>query len=184
MLQADAWGHGAAVTHAILTEAGLHPDDDGAVDPLALFGLPGAVFGLTGAVQSLSPVMSLTGTVLAVKELRRGEGVSYGYLHRASEDTRIALITGGYAQGIVRALGGAVAVGDGEHSFAVIGRVAMDVCVVDIGTADVGRGATLTFFGDPSRGEPPLEPWVTHSAMTAGEIVSAVGARAVRRDAA
>ena len=45
------------------------------------------------------------GTVLVVKPLRAGEGVSYGYTHRAARDTRIALVVGGYAQGIVRALG-------------------------------------------------------------------------------
>ena len=52
--------------------------------------------------------MSLRGTVLSVKALRQGEGVSYGHTYRAPSDTRVALVTGGYAQGIVRALGNRV----------------------------------------------------------------------------
>ena len=54
--------------------------------------------------------MRLTGSVLLTKALRAGEGVSYGYTHRADADTRVALVTGGYAQGVVRGLGDRISV--------------------------------------------------------------------------
>lgn len=177
VLQADAWGHGEALVRDVLAGAGLAPaepnPDDRALGGATLFGLPG---GADGA----RPALRLTGTVLSVKALRRGEGVSYGYAFRAESDTRVALVTGGYAQGIVRALGNAarVLVGEGRHP--IVGRVAMDVCVVDVGDAAVGRGDAVVFLGDAAHGEPGLEEWMRATNLTAAELVTAVGLRALR----
>ena len=124
--------------------------------------------------------MRLTGSVLLTKALRAGEGVSYGYTHRATADTRVALVTGGYAQGVVRGLGDRISVGIARSLHPVIGRVAMDVCVVDIGDAAIHRGDDVVFFGG-ERDDPALGEWVVHSSLTAGELVTAIGLRAQRR---
>jgi alanine racemase len=118
--------------------------------------------------------------VLTVKPLLAGEGVSYGYTHRAPGDTRIALVTGGYAQGIVRALGNRVAVSVAGRRHRIVGRVAMDVCVIDIDSADVDRGADVLFLGDPSADEPGLGEWTAATGLTAGELVTVVGRRSER----
>lgn len=193
-LRYDALGHGAAACARTLAEAGVDAvivdpdladavtdaasgrlrvltDGDPTLDTAALFGIDG----------SGVPVMRLIGTVLGVKPLRAGEGVSYGYVHRAAHDTRIALVTGGYAQGVVRALGEHAHVRVGGALHPIIGRVAMDVCVVDVQEAEVRRGDPVIFFGDPSRGEPSLGEWVRSTGMGAAELVALVGAR-VRRD--
>lgn len=169
-LHADAWGHGAAWVSSILAERGVAPD---AVDAETLFGLP-------GREDDARPVLTLSGTVLSTKDLRAGEGVSYGYAHRAEADTRIALVTGGYAQGIVRMLGNRVAVRVGDAMRPLIGRIAMDVCVVDIGDHPVARGDEVVFFGDPREGAPSLDGWVHATGWSAGELVTATGARAAR----
>lgn len=137
----------------------------------------GELYGLHGAG---TPVLRLTGTVLSVKALRAGEGVSYGYAYRARADTRIALVTGGYAQGIVRALGGAVDVGIADVRHRIVGRVAMDVCVVEIADAPTDRGEEVLFLGDPAQGEPSLDGWIGATGLTAGELITVVGLRARR----
>ncbi|MCH3159094.1 hypothetical protein K3X38_14655, partial [Listeria monocytogenes] len=63
---------------------------------------PAVTYGWVDGV----PAMTLVGTVLSTKRLLAGEGVSYGYRFRAPADTRVALVTGGYAQGVVRSAGG------------------------------------------------------------------------------
>jgi alanine racemase len=118
--------------------------------------------------------------VLSVKPLCAGEGVSYGYTHRAPRDTTVALLVGGYAQGIVRALGNRAYVSIAGERHPIVGRVAMDVCVVDVGTTDVGRGAEAVFFGDPDAGEPSIAEWVEATGLTAREIVTTVGLRTIR----
>ncbi len=138
---------------------------------------PEAVYGLS---DGFTPVLRLSGFVLSLKPLRAGEGVSYGYTHRAPRDTIVALVTGGYAQGVVRALGNAATVRIAGERHPIVGRVAMDVCVVDVGAAPVAPGDEVVFFGDPSRGEPSLNEWTAASGMTASELVTAVGLRNVR----
>jgi alanine racemase len=122
--------------------------------------------------------MTLEGTVLSTKALRTGEGVSYGYLHRATADTRIALVTGGYAQGVVRALGGRATVLIAGQRLPIVGRVAMDVCVVDVGDAGIPRGATVTFFG--GAGASSVAAWASATGLSAAEILTAVGLNATR----
>lgn len=169
-LYADAWGHGAAWVTDVLAAAGV---DAAAVEAETLFGLP-------GGDSDARPVLTLVGRVLSTKHLRAGEGVSYGYAHRAPEDTRVALVAGGYAQGVVRMLGNRVAVRIGGTLHPLVGRVAMDVCVVDITEHAVSRGDEVVFFGDPREDAPPLAEWVRATGWTAGEIVATTGLRAAR----
>ena len=192
IVTADAWGHGTDLVSEVLAAEGFTPVEEppgasgpartaptaeisGVLSPEALFGLPGS--------RAATPVLRLTGTVLSVKNLRAGEGVSYGYAYRAPADTRVALVTGGYAQGIVRALGGAVDVAVAGERYPIIGRVAMDVCVVEIRAAAVRRGDKVLFLGDPARDEPSLGDWVGATALGAPELVTTVGLRAVREEA-
>lgn len=193
ILDADAWGHGAALVQGVLTAEGFTLEEGPAalrehtavavavrsatISERLLFGLPGA------EAPASTPVLRLTGTVLSVKHLRAGEGVSYGYAYRAAADTRVALVTGGYAQGIVRALGGAVVVQIAGERHPIVGRVAMDVCVVEIRDAAVRRGDDVLFLGDPARGEPPLGEWVRATGLDASELVTTVGLRAIREEA-
>ncbi|MEJ1155523.1 alanine racemase C-terminal domain-containing protein [Microbacterium marmarense] len=173
ILDADAWGHGAPMVTEVLAAAAILPSDDGSLDPYSLFGLP-------GGDDACIPALHLHGTVLSTKRLRTGEGVSYGYLFRATSDTHIALVTGGYAQGVVRSLGGSISVRIGSDVHPVVGRVAMDVCVVDFGSADVARGDRAVFFGDPRAGDPSLAEWTQACGLRANEIVTMVGLRAAR----
>lgn len=193
-LRYDAWGHGLSnVAPAVLAAgaSGVLVDDgwgavltyEQGIDPIrvrtdhAPTRDSAALFGLA---DDFTPVMSLGGAVLGVKRLLLGEGVSYGYTFHAERDTRIALVTGGYAQGIVRTLGNAASVSRAGQRLPIIGRVAMDVCVIEIGDAHVERGDEVVFFGDPVHGEPALAEWAAATGLMVSELVVAVGLRAVR----
>lgn len=192
-LRADAFGHGALQTARIVHDAGVGTvlvDDASMVARLSAEGIDAALdahadiaadllYGLPAA--GTAPVMTLVGRILSLKPLRAGEAVSYGYTHRAVDDTTIALVTGGYAQGIVRALGNHAAVGVGTVLRPIVGRVAMDVCVIDLQTDDAAeeRGAEVVYFGaGPAAGE--LATWARVTGMRETELVAAAGAKAVR----
>lgn len=186
-LRRDAWGHGVLEVARMaeiggirrflvddeetadgIREAGMDAVTDGSsdIDPHLLYGLPGA---------GTAPVMSLVGTVMSTKPLRPGDAVSYGYTHRAVSDTTVALVTGGYAQGIVRALG--------NHGHAeidgvlrpIIGRVAMDVCVIDLQGADAAEGAEVTYFGGTGPARDALADWTRITGLTVGELAAVAG---------
>lgn len=178
-LTADAWGHGAREVQERLRRAGVRrfvTDPGSRSDVLD----PAAVFGQRVGASQTPPVLRMEATVLLVKPLRTGEGVSYGYHHRAERDTRVALVSAGYAHGVMRSLGGHADVSIDGVRHPIVGRIAMDVCVVDIGSAPVGRGATAVLLGDPSRGEPALAEWYEPTGETAAPLLAAVGRRAHR----
>jgi alanine racemase len=105
-LRHDAYGHGLdAVATALLFETDATLLVDGATtfgDRVVRVGAPSVSPAVTYGWVAGVPAMTLVGTVLSTKRLLAGEGVSYGYRFRAPADTRVALVTGGYAQGVVR----------------------------------------------------------------------------------
>lgn len=176
----DALGHGAELVRDIAHElgfAGITGEVEGVTDSIA-------VANVVGAATGTRPALRLCGEVLGIKDLRVGEGVSYGYTFVAERDTRIALVTGGYAQGIVRSLGNRANVTINSEQRRIIGRVAMDACVVDIGDADVNRGDEVVFLGDPAIGEPAVADWCTITGMQTEEILMQLGLRARRVETA
>ncbi|MDQ0645577.1 alanine racemase C-terminal domain-containing protein [Microbacterium murale] len=193
-LRGDALGHGVREVAALVKDAGIHAvlvedaetaerlrdegvravTDGGAdIDTATLYGLPGA---------RTAPAMRLVGRVLSTKPLHAGEAVSYGYLHRATADTTVALVTGGYAQGIVRALGNAATVEIDGVMRPIVGRVAMDVCVIDLedSAADVTEGAEVLYFGGTGAGQNALANWAEITGFEIVELITVAGSKAVR----
>lgn len=99
---------------------------------------PGAaLYGLEpipGVTHDLQPVMSLVGTVMEVKHIPAGEGVSYGLTWHAPADGQLAVIGAGYADGLHRRWQGAIEVCIGGYRYPQVGRVCMDQIIVDLGT--------------------------------------------------
>ncbi|GAB3798081.1 alanine racemase [Humibacter antri] len=155
--------------------AGYGADDAYVRVGRGLYGIPLLDGTLTGA-----PVARLTGQVMTVKRILAGEGVSYGYIYRAPEDGTIALVTCGYADGVPRSLGNHATVLVGGCKARVIGRVAMDVVVIDVGDAEVRAGDEVVFLGDPAAGEPSVREWASITGFDPVEIAAAIGPRVVR----
>jgi alanine racemase len=98
---------------------------------LALYGLS-PFPGQTGSAFGLKPVMTLESTVIAVRDVRRGEHVGYGAAWSAQRDSRIAILAGGYGDGLLRSLpNGAPVIIAGRRS-PLAGRVSMDMVAVDV----------------------------------------------------
>lgn len=81
---------------------------------------------------SLKPALSLLSRVVFVKEVEAGELISYGGIYKTDKKTKIATIPFGYADGYSRALSnkGRVVI-HGQYA-PVIGRVCMDMILVDV----------------------------------------------------
>lgn len=88
-----------------------------------------ALYG--GGHETLSPVVSLYLPVLQVRDLGAGEAVGYGATFRAPQDMRVAIVSGGYADGIFRSLSNN-AHGWYNAKLPLLGRVSMDSCIFDV----------------------------------------------------
>lgn len=96
----------------------------------------------------LKQAMSLKVRITHVKEIDRGESVSYGRKFIASNKTKIASLPIGYADGYTRMLSGkAEALVKGKR-VPVVGRICMDQCMIDVtGIEDVKVGDEVVLFG-------------------------------------
>ena len=91
----------------------------------------------------------LTGRVLQVRRVDKGESVGYGATFRAKRPTVIATAALGYADGLMRAIGNRGAGAIHGQRVPVAGRVSMDLITLDVtDIKDVKVGDDVEFIGD------------------------------------
>lgn len=97
----------------------------------------------------LRPVMTIRTRVSEITHHRAGDTISYGRIFTCDRDMRLAVIPVGYADGLHRVLSGQMDVLiDGERAHQV-GRICMDMCMVDVtDMPGVRVGDAVTVFGD------------------------------------
>jgi len=128
----------------------------------------------------LRPALTLTAPIVAVRRIRAGATVGYGHAWTAPADTSLGLLPVGYADGLPRAASGRAEVMVAGRRRAVAGLISMDQTVIDLGSEQVGPGATATVFGPGTAGEPTVADWAAWAGTIEHEIVTGIGAR-VRR---
>lgn len=145
---------------------------------LALYGL--SPFEDRGPTDmGLTPVMRLVSHVINVKDIPRGHGASYGLTFTAEADTRFALIPGGYGDGIPRSASNRAEVSVRGKRYPVVGRIAMDQMIIDVGDDEVAIGDEAVIFGP---GGPSAAEWGAWADTINYEIVARLSARVDRRE--
>ena len=116
----------------------------------------------------LTPVMSLTSRVVAVKGLRPGEGVGYGWRYQADAPQTVAVIPAGYADGLDTRLCGRGHVLIRGQRAPIVGAVSMDMITVDVTTlGDIQPGDEVVLLGRQGS-----ESW---QQIDAREVAAAIG---------
>lgn len=145
-----------------------------------------AVYGLSPIPSrgdmGLRPAMTLKCPVAMVKPVAAGEGVSYGHRWVAERDTTVALLPIGYADGVLRALGGRLSVLINGRLRPGVGRICMDQFLVDLGPGrpDVAEGDEAVLFGPGSAGEPTAQDWADLLDTIHYEVVTGPRGRVLR----
>ena len=129
----------------------------------------------------LVPAMTLRGRIANVRRVKAGAGASYDYQWRADRDTTLALVPLGYAEGIPRQASGRGEVWIAGERHPVVGRIAMDQFIVDVGDTEVSVGDPVVVFGDPATGAPSADDWARAAGTINYEIVTRIGHRVQRR---
>jgi alanine racemase len=98
----------------------------------------------------VEPVMEFQTRIVFIKEVKKGESLSYGRTWTAPRDTRIATLPAGYADGLPRGLSGRHAVYIRGAPYPLVGRICMDQCLADLGPdSDIRRWEEAVLFGGP-----------------------------------
>lgn len=90
-----------------------------------------------GHMNPMQPVVTLRGRVAQVREIASGDSVGYGATWIASRNSRIAIVSIGYADGLLRSASSSgnaprVEVGFRDKRCPVVGRISMDLLAVDV----------------------------------------------------
>lgn len=147
-----------------------------------------AMYGLSPDVKTLGnssslglrPAMQLRAALYLVKDVPAGTPVGYGATESTKSDTRLGVVTMGYADGIPRIARSAGVWHNGKRA-PIIGRVSMDQFVVDLGPDSKAQsGDWVTIFGNGSHGEYTADDWGAASQSINYEIVTRIGSRVPR----
>ncbi|HXA15321.1 MAG TPA: alanine racemase [Opitutaceae bacterium] len=122
------------------------------------------------------PVFSFHTRVGIVKDLPGGTGISYGRTYTLQRDSRVAVLTAGYGDGLPRASSNRAQVLIRGQRCPVLGRVTMDQTVVDVtGVPGVACGDEVVLVGRQQGAEISLAefsrwadtiPWETLCSVT------------------
>ena len=130
---------------------------------------------------NLKPAMRLKAKLHLVKAVKAGVSVGYSGTAITKSDTKLGVVTLGYADGIPRNANNLVGVFVGGKRAPIIGRVSMDQFVVDLGINSLAKtGDEVIVFGDGLGGEYTADEWAKASGTINYEIVTRIGSRVPR----
>ena len=101
----------------------------------------------------VEPVMELRTKVVLIKKVKKNESVSYGRTWIAPQDTAIAVLPVGYADGLPRLASNKWQVLIGDRVYPLVGTISMDQCMADLGPVPkVRRWDDAVVFGGSALG--------------------------------
>lgn len=149
---------------------------------IGLYGVYSASGGVCKTMPDLHPALALKTRVAMTRQIAAGESVGYGCRFTAKQDSRIAVLPIGYADGYPRSLscgGGRVLIRGKEAP--VIGRICMDQMMVDITwLPDVREGDTATLIGRDGDAAITAEAVAAAAGTITNELLSRLGERLER----
>jgi len=87
-------------------------------------------------LNDIKPVLSLWAKIVNIKNIPKGEGVGYGFTWIADRETKVAVVPCGYYEGVPRYLSNIGYFYYHDQPLKIIGRVSMNLTVVDISSID------------------------------------------------
>lgn len=134
--------------------------------------------GLFGGLPfaAAQPVITLDLPVIQIRDVAVGETVGYANAWTAKAPSKIATVSGGYADGLIRAMGAKAKFHSEGIAVPVVGRVSMDLITVDVTALPtpptrlqlIGAGQSVDAVGD-------------FAATIGYEILTSLGARYTRK---
>ncbi len=105
----------------------------------------------------LKPALFLKAKVTFVRTIEKGIGVSYGNKFVSDRKTKLAVLSIGYADGIIRNLSGKISLIHNKKLYPQVGSITMDQMMVDITDSnDIEVGSTMMLLG--SEGDKSISP--------------------------
>lgn len=131
----------------------------------------------------LYPVMSILSKVISIKNIKKGDRISYNGTYKAKKDMKVAVVSFGYADGLPRLLSNKGYVLINGKKCQILGNITMDMIVVDISNIkDVKVGDDVVIVGE-SKGEKISFSDIANLSNTISyEIMCGISKRVLRKE--
>lgn len=131
---------------------------------------------------SPSSVVSLRSRVVSCRVVRPGDTVSYGATWSSDRQTVVATVGIGYADGVRRSVHRRAEVLIGERRFPVVGRITMDMIMVDLGPGGAGveLGDEVLLIGSAGGASITVDEVAGWAGTISYEILTGLGRRVPR----
>jgi alanine racemase len=129
---------------------------------------------------ALTPIMTLSSRIVAVKGVREGDGVGYGVTFHAERPTTIAIVPAGYADGLDRRLAGRGSVLIRGRRAPIVGSVTMDMLMADVTGLDVSPGDDVVIIGAQGDDRIDVREMAAQIGTIPYEILCRIGSRIER----
>lgn len=133
----------------------------------------------TGSIKVV-PVMSLFSSVTSVKNIAKGESVSYGRRFKASKETKIASVPIGYADGFSRGLTNSAKALIKGKLVQQVGTVTMDRIMFDVGNEKILPRDKVTLLGKDRKFKVDAQDWANILRTIPYEIICGISKRVPR----
>lgn len=135
---------------SLLNSAGIIAYSNAAHDTvrpgLMLYGIS-PIIGQSAVDLDLKPVMTLKSRLISVKSMPSGSSIGYGGTYTLDADSRIGIVACGYGDGYPRHATNGTPVLLNGILVPLIGRVSMDMLVVDLGELPANVGDEVILWG-------------------------------------
>ncbi len=107
------------------------------------------LYGISDYMQGLKKVLSLRSILSQIKLVKKGKSVGYNKSWIAPEDTKVGIVSIGYADGLLRSLGNEKArIFINGNPVKIIGDICMDMCMVNINDIDANENDDVIIFNE------------------------------------
>ena len=110
-----------------------------------------------GKEVALEPVLSWKARIVQIKDVAAGDYIGYGLTHQAPRRMQVAVIPVGYYEGLDRKLSNTGRALVRGHTAPMVGRVAMNMAVLDVTATGASAGDEVVLIGKQDRGEIAVE---------------------------
>ena len=94
------------------------------------------------------PIMKIKSKIIKIVNVKRGEYVGYDCFYKAKKNMRVAIVPLGYADGLIRSFQQDMIVKINDKFAKVVGKICMDVFMIDVSQINVKLNDESTVFWD------------------------------------
>lgn len=125
----------------------------------------------------IQPVVSLSAPILQIHSVKKGEHAGYNETHCFDNNGHVAIISIGYADGVLRSLANNGALYWRGHKLPIRGRVSMDLLICDLSAVPAQDYPTVGDMVEVIGEHQTIDDLATDAGTTAYEILTSLGAR-------